>query len=262
MNTWLALDTGFLCWWHFHGPARKDPDAAVGMALAEADNLCAHFQVPRRRAAFLFDRGPYFRASIIPGYKATRNAQERPPEEVEARKELRARMDALAVRLRQEKKHPVLESAGYEADDHAAKLRECIPRTDRLIVCSADKDLHQLVSTRTDFFDPMRRNLYTLADFRAEWNLHPSDWPQVKAIAGCSSDDVPGVKGVGEKTAARFLTGQLNGMHKSHLAIREFLKTPQYHTNLLACTLPYAGCPAPIFLEPTHGRRPEPAHQS
>ena len=51
----------------------------------------------------------------------------------------------------------------------------------------------------------------SLESFQAQWMLHPSKWAKVKAIAGCSSDNIEGVEGVGNVKAAQFLRGTLKG---------------------------------------------------
>jgi len=72
-----------------------------------------------------------------------------------------------------------------------------------------------------------------------EYGIAPSQWADVKAIAGCSSDGVEGVRGVGEKTAAKFLRGNLKPASKAHQAI--VAGNNVWRRNLPLVRLPFPG---------------------
>lgn len=92
---------------------------------------------------------------------------------------------------------------GYEGDDIIANILVNNPRKDFVIV-SNDEDLYQLLDF-APIYSLKHKKLYTKDDFEKEYNILPDNWVDVKAIAGCSTDSVEGIKGVGPKTAIKYL---------------------------------------------------------
>jgi 5'-3' exonuclease len=104
------------------------------------------------------------------------------------------------------------QQSGYEADDLIAHIAMRIP--DDTVIVSTDNDLLQLI--HHDRFCPIRfynfKGITDEVEFRkAMFGLDPIKWAMVKAIAGCSSDEVKGIVGVGETTAAKYLMGMAHG---------------------------------------------------
>jgi len=95
---------------------------------------------------------------------------------------------------------------GFEADDIIAKA--VINSINIPIVVTADEDLFQLLDYCM-VYNPTKDEMMTKQILEMERNASPSDWIRMKQIAGCSSDNVPGVKGVGEKTALSYIHGAL-----------------------------------------------------
>jgi 5'-3' exonuclease len=130
---------------------------------------------------------------------------------------------------------------GYEADDIIASVCDNTPAKDEVVVVSGDKDLLQLLSARVFVWQPTHRQVMTVKSFQDRYyGLHPQHWARVKAIAGCSTDDVPGVKGVGDATAAKFLMGLKTNKADE---IEAWLVSNQYRKNLDLVRLPYTGTP-------------------
>lgn len=100
--------------------------------------------------------------------------------------------------------------SGYEADDLIAKLVMEEPEP-RFITASGDQDLYQLLDHTDMYSIPKITEIKTTTreSFIKEFGITPKEWVRVKQIAGCSSDTVPGIRGVGEKTAIKYLLGQL-----------------------------------------------------
>lgn len=242
-HTWLICDLNLLCWRAYHGNAGHDPQASIASAIfavkSYQDRFCAH-----GRTVYCFDKGPYFRAGILPTYKSSRNSKTQTDEERESKQALRDRMDALSDRLRA-RGETVLCYAGFEADDHIAQAVFCTPKNDHALMISRDHDLWQLLGPRTSMLDPVTDQVHTRDTFRTQHDgLHPSEWVEVKAIAGCSTDDVPGVPGVAEKTAVKYLTGNMNKLSPTYGRIRNFVGTLPYLNNLALCRLPFPGTPS------------------
>ncbi len=100
---------------------------------------------------------------------------------------------------------PALESEGYEADDLIASV--CLKAKDRgldVVIISSDKDLLQLVEDGVSVFDPRKDKegfLYTEEEVKARFGVGPKSLLDIFALTGDPADNIPGVKGIGEKTA-------------------------------------------------------------
>ncbi|QDG51622.1 DNA polymerase I [Persicimonas caeni] len=101
---------------------------------------------------------------------------------------------------------PLKEQAGVEADDVIATMTKKA-REEGLEVCiiSADKDLMQLLSDHVSMLDTMRDKKYTPEDVQERFNVSPDKVRYVLALAGDSSDNIPGVPGIGEVTGGRLI---------------------------------------------------------
>jgi DNA polymerase-1 len=102
---------------------------------------------------------------------------------------------------------PVLKEPGLEADDLIAAATECA-RQQQLEVCivSADKDLMQLLGPDVWMWDTMRDKEYKPEDVRDRFRVEPEQVKYVLALAGDSSDNIPGVPGIGEKTGGNLIS--------------------------------------------------------
>ncbi|NQV96145.1 MAG: DNA polymerase I, partial [Sphingomonadales bacterium] len=130
---------------------------------------------------------------IYPDYKANRDA---PPEELVPQFEL-VREATRAFNL------PAVQMEGYEADDLIATYaRAAAERGIDVVVVSSDKDLMQLVRPGVTMFDPMKDVVIGAAEVAEKFGVAPDKVIDVQALAGDSSDNVPGVPGIGVKTAA------------------------------------------------------------
>jgi DNA polymerase I len=149
-------------------------------------------------AAFALDRGPSFRKQIFDGYKARRA---RMPDELRAQEpHLREMIEALGA--------PSFSAPGFEADDVLATLaRELAPA--EVMIVSGDRDLLQTIDVRTRVLFIGRRGqdhvIYDEAKVRERFGLSPSALPSFVALAGDASDELPGIPGVGNKTASKWI---------------------------------------------------------
>lgn len=151
--------------------------------------------------AVAFDRGrPAFRMDVLPAYKAQREAA---PESLHRQVELlREILPGLGVR--------VVEAPGFEGDDVLGTLAREIDRAGgESLLVSGDRDLLQLVTERTaalftrkGISDVVR---WGPAEVEAEYGVPPSRLPEWKALAGDHSDNLPGVPGIGPKSATALL---------------------------------------------------------
>ena len=132
----------------------------------------------------------------------------------------------------------IFHQTGYEADDLIAWVVARFP--DDTIIVSADNDLFQLLLSHR--FCPVKiwnfKILNSEERFSKDWyGIKPIDWIKVKAIAGCNSDNIAGVTGVGETSAAKYIAGVLKGKKKE--AIDNSKDLIQFNYQLVG--LPYLG---------------------
>ncbi|MEL0012990.1 MAG: 5'-3' exonuclease H3TH domain-containing protein, partial [Alphaproteobacteria bacterium] len=163
-----------------------------------------------------------FRNDIYPEYKANRDE---PPEELRPQFQL-IREATVAFGL------PSIAVEGYEADDLIATYaREAEARGIETIVVSSDKDLMQLVREHVRMFDPMKDLVIGEDEVMDKFGVTPDKVVDVQSLAGDSTDNVPGVPGIGVKTAAQLLEeyGDLDTL----LARAEEIKQPKRRQNLI-----------------------------
>lgn len=130
--------------------------------------------------------------------------------------------------------------SGYESDDIIAQITKSHAKESFMIV-SSDNDMLQLLDQkRVTIYNIKTKKEYTEAQMIDEYDATPMMWPMVKAIAGCVSDGVPGVVGVGEKTAIKYLNGELKDTTQAYASIRDF---SDLYRNRKLVTLPYEGMP-------------------
>ncbi|MDR1265815.1 MAG: DNA polymerase I [Propionibacteriaceae bacterium] len=147
-----------------------------------------------------------FRTAQYQDYKATRS--ETPPQFAGQAELIKAVLQALAI--------PSVEAPGYEADDILATWAVQADGDGlAVLVCSGDRDTFQLVTDKVTVLYP-RRGVSDLARMTPaavleKYGVTPARYPELAALVGETSDNLPGVPGVGPKTAAKWL-GQFDGL--------------------------------------------------
>ena len=147
--------------------------------------------------AVIFDySSKTFRNELYPQYKANRSA---PPEDLVPQFGL-IRQATRAFSL------PCIEMEGFEADDLIATYARlaCDAGGDTTII-SSDKDLMQLVGPTVSMYDPMKDREIRVPEVIEKWGVPPEKMIDLQALTGDSIDNVPGVPGIGPKTAAQLL---------------------------------------------------------
>ncbi len=137
-----------------------------------------------------------FRNELLPEYKAQRGL---PPPELEAQ------LDA-CLRFGQGFGAATFIDDRYEADDLVGTLwKQVRAAGHHVVVVSNDKDLAQLVDDGTEFFDAARDRRHDAAGVHASFGVRPDQIPDFLGLAGDAVDNIPGVAGVGKKTAIALL---------------------------------------------------------
>ena len=147
--------------------------------------------------AVAFDTGKTFRDEIFPEYKATRAKM---PDDLRTQLEhIREMVDAFNI--------PRLEMEGYEADDVLGSIAHIAGEMGMGVkIVTGDRDLLQLVNARTAvYLAGDDKNFVTEDDVKGKLRVRPDQVVDYKAIVGDKSDNIPGVQGVGEKTAVALL---------------------------------------------------------
>lgn len=154
----------------------------------------------------LFDaKRQNYRNDIYPDYKGTR--KETPEDLIPQFPIIREAVEALNLNY--------LEMEGYEADDLIATYAaRALADGMEVVVVSGDKDLMQLIRPGVEFYDPMKDKFFTPEDVLEKFGVYPDKVVDVQALSGDSIDNVPGVPGIGPKTAAQLINeyGSLEGV--------------------------------------------------
>ncbi len=209
-KTVYLVDAHSLIYQVFHalpemtGPSGQPVSAIYGFLRDLADLL------ERRQPDYLlvaFDApGKTFRHKIYDQYKATR--PEMPLDLQLQIPNIQRFLDALSI--------PVLSVEGYEADDILATIAaEVERRGGTAILVTSDKDCRQLISDRIKLYDIRRDEMIDAERVRKQWNIEPAQVVDFQALWGDSTDNIPGVPGIGKKTAAQLLNqfGSLDGIY-------------------------------------------------
>jgi DNA polymerase-1 len=149
-------------------------------------------KAPEYLVVALDAKGPTFRHRIYGDYKATRPPM--PQDLVVQLPFIKSIVRALNVKM--------FEMEGYEADDIIGTLtRICEAEGFDVVIVTGDKDFRQLLSPKTSLWDTMKDKFTEYETFLKEYGLEPGQVIDVMGLTGDSSDNVPGVPGIGEKTA-------------------------------------------------------------
>jgi DNA polymerase-1 len=152
---------------------------------------------PQYLAVAFDERGPTFRHEADPTYKAHRPPM--PDELAEQLPYIHRLVEALNI--------PRLSLAGYEADDILGTLaRRFEDQGYDVVLVSGDKDLCQLVTAHTTILDTMKDQRLGIAEVQERFGVEPAHVVDILGLMGDSSDNIPGVPGVGEKTARQLIT--------------------------------------------------------
>lgn len=244
MKHWLLIDVNYLAHRAFYSTGtlshNEVPTGVTYGVLAETLRVMDNFATSH--VCFCFDHGKPLRQKLLKAYKSSRTKKKRDmdDEQKKAYQAMLKQVDNLRLKLLPYLGfRNVFSEKGFEADDVIASLAQSIPAPHHCIIVSNDSDLYQLITSRCYVWSPHKKQVMNLERFREQYGIEPSQWADVKAIAGDATDDVPGVPGVGEKTAIRYLRGDL----KPGALMNKIVKQNRWKENLPLVSLPFEGCP-------------------
>lgn len=205
----ILIDANSFFYRAFHAvPMLTAPDGtpvnAIHGVLSMVSTLIHDYQ-PSGIAVIFDAKGKNFRHDLFPDYKAHRSPM---PDE------LRAQIEPLhnLIKLMG---LPLLVIPGIEADDVIATLAtQASANGQEVVIASGDKDLCQLVNEHVRIIDTMKNKLLTPSAVQDKFGVPPESIVDWLTLVGDKSDNIPGVDGVGEKTAAKLLRahGTLTGI--------------------------------------------------
>ena len=146
----------------------------------------------------VFDsKGSTFRDDIYPLYKANRSE---PPEDLVPQfSKIFEMVDAFNI--------PQVQLEGFEADDLMGTISKNVEKEDaKVVLVTGDKDFCQLVSDKVTLLDTMKNKITDIAEVKGKYGVSPERVIDVFALAGDAVDNIPGVKGIGEKTAINLMS--------------------------------------------------------
>lgn len=224
----LIDGSGFIFRAYHRLPPLTDPEGTpVGAVFGFTSMLWSLIEAARKSPeddylAVILDAGRRsFRTALYADYKA--NRPEPPDDLVPQFPLIRDAVNALGV--------PCIEKADYEADDLIASYAEAAVLAGMTVtIVSSDKDLMQLVRPGVTMLDTMQNRRFAEAEVTAKWGVPPASLAEVLALMGDSADNVPGVPGIGPKTAADLVNrfGTVEGVLANLAAIRR----PRLRENL------------------------------
>lgn len=225
-NTLILIDGGFVCAQARYATGNLESSASdiTGVAFGFlARLLYLSKQTGSKNFIFAWDTRESFRKDAYKPYKQMRTAR-LTPEEYAERVEYYKQVDRLRDEL-----IPMLgfkncfHQKGVEADDVIAYVTQNTQKP--CLIVSADQDLYQLLSDNVSMLIPTAKGrppkLFTKEDFIIKHRIQPEVWWKAKAIMGCNSDNVEGIRGIGPVNAIKFLRGELKKDSKQYRLIKE-----------------------------------------
>lgn len=223
MSKVLYLLDGTALLYRAHFAFIKNPlKTSTGMntsALFGVANSFLHFveTMHPEHIIIAFDRkGPTFRHEKSEAYKANRPPM---PEEMIAQVEpVMKFFELLTI--------PELGLDGWEADDVLGTIAAHLKPEYEIIMVTGDKDYSQLVDDRVKIYDPMKDVMIDAEAIQSKYGISPAQFIDYLALMGDSSDNIPGVKGIGAKGAQKLLEqfGSLDGIYANLEQIPEKLR--------------------------------------
>jgi len=198
-HVYLIDGSGFIFRAYHALPPLTRSDGVPTSAVLGFSNMLAKLlsETDADHIAVVFDHsGSSFRNQIYDQYKA--NRAETPPDLIPQFKLVREATDAFGVCK--------IDVPNYEADDLIATYaREAEAAGAIVTIVSSDKDMMQLVRDRVTMLDPIKNRPIGEAEVRERFGVGPDKVIEVQALCGDSVDNVPGVPGIGVKTAAELI---------------------------------------------------------
>ena len=240
MKPTLLIDCSFLCYRAKYTLFKVDNEIPNGIIIGffkDLQTLAGTFNTDR--FMFFWDSKKSKRKEIYPEYKFKRTEQREEKTPAEKANDRRAydQFDILRKEiLKQVGFKNVYLQKGYESDDLIGRYVKATEK--ETIIISRDNDFFQLLHL-CKMYDMTSGKLYDKDLFEQMFVVHPKKWKYVKAIAGCKSDNVVGVQGIGETRAIQYLIKSMKQTSKYYQNIKK--QSELIERNMELVSLPYPG---------------------
>ena len=245
----LLIDSNAICYQAKFSMKDMDFESqATGVIFGFLRQLLKLSQLyPKSDFIFCWDSQSSLREKIYPLYKANRK-KVKTEEEKEVDSIAYAQFDLIKEKILPEIGYRnIFEYDGYESDDIFAQIVYNYYDDHEIVIATADEDIYQLLFDNVWIYNVSKKKEYDEVSFNMEYGIFPEDWVDVKAMAGCTSDNVKGIVGVGEKTAIKYLNRGLSKDSKLYEKIVSDKGKEIIRRNLKLVRLPYKGTPKPKF---------------
>jgi len=246
-NTWLLIDSNYLCHrarWSMSNLIHDGKATGVIYGFLYTI-LQLQKQFSTSNIAFCFDSKHSKREEAYPKYKANRkNRLPMTKEEIQLESDFHKQIKLLRTSyLPQIGFNNIFIQNGYESDDLLAKLAyELGQKNKDVIIVTSDEDLFQCIrKSRICVYNPHKKHIMTSQHFYKQYGIAPHEWCVVKALAGCSTDNIKGLPGIGEKTALRWIREELKKTSKAYKTLDSPESKIIFDTNYPLVKLPYEG---------------------
>ncbi|KON32542.1 hypothetical protein AC477_02840 [miscellaneous Crenarchaeota group-1 archaeon SG8-32-1] len=252
-HKYLILDCNYLAHRakHVFGDL-SDKGSATGVIYGFLlDILRLREEFGTNRFIFCWDSQTSKRKKIYPNYKAKRDytTKKLTKKEIAFEKAFHLQVEKLRmIYLPTIGFANIFWQEGYESDDIIAMVcKAIVPNLEEGIIVSADHDLYQLLCPNIACYNPRTKEHITATKFTNIFGIKPKQWVKVKAIAGCTSDNVKGIERVGENMAIKYIQGELGENSKAYKNIKAGWKNIVLRNRTLV-ELPFKGT-KPIRLQ-------------
>jgi len=222
---WVLIDLSYLA--HrargsFGDLSNDDiPTGVLYGFFAQLLTLCKSPIISSNRVLIFTDSKKSYRKLAYPKYKEHRGECDN-PEEVEKLQILYDQINKLKNTILPKLGFPVYKQVGLESDDLIAWTSNWLRKQDQDgVIISSDRDLWQCINRNVHWYDPIKKLYLNKQDFIELKGIVPSLWGRAKSLMGCPGDGVPGLKGIGEKTALKYLTGEHDSLGKKLQVIED-----------------------------------------
>lgn len=242
---WVLIDASWLAYRVRYGHSKTwnmmdDPIGFIYGYLDQLRAICHDERIQSSKIVMFEDSIESKRKEIYPQYKENRHPVDN--DDFEELVMMKSLLGKLLTKILPKMGIPVYKQAGYEADDLIASAAAELSRVGRGgVIVTADQDLYQCITSNIAWYNPTKKLYHTPSTFMSEYGIDPRHWTHVKAISGCSSDNIEGIKGVGEKTALKHILETLPSHTKAYQKIKSAEGMKIFSRNYDLVALPFEG---------------------
>lgn len=220
---WVLIDLSSIAYRAMHTTGDlSSEDIPTGVMFGffqQLYEICTNPPVNSNKILIFADSKHSYRKKAFPDYKEKRK-ENRTEEEINQIKTMYKQVNKLKNKILPKLGFPVYKQVGIESDDLIAYVADKFTKKkEKGIIITSDGDLYQCINEYIKWYDPQRNLLMNEKSFEEKYEIKTTDWWFVKALAGCASDNVPGLKGVGQKGAIKYIKGEMPEHHKQFQTI-------------------------------------------